>query len=159
ITAENSMGDLDESHEAEAESDLAAGRMVNRGRTALLAAIRAMSRSATALNVAELDRALVHERTAVRELERAFSRTRYLLRAVSEREALDFTRRLSGNLEEARNSQRAPIVRDDGETSDRLRQVLVRVTEAIEEGDSRALAVAAEDVLRIDPGSAALQGL
>ena len=156
ITAENSMGDLDETHEAESESDLSAGRMANRGRTALLAAIRAMSRAATALNVAELERGLVHEKTAVRELESAFSRTRYLLRAFTEREQLDLTRRLSGNLEDARSSQRNVAIADE-DGSRKLREALGQISAVTDSGDHTALAVAAEHVLAVDPSSRELQ--
>ena len=160
ITAENSMGDLDETHEAESESDLSAGRMANRGRAALLSAIRAMSRAATALNVAELDRALTHEKTAVVELEKAFSRTRYLLRAFTEREALDLGRRLTGNLEDARSSQRLPIAGSEDERQARLRSVLQELTAVAASGatDSR-LTDAATSLLEIDAGSKELQSV
>jgi hypothetical protein len=156
ITADNSMGDLDETHEAESESDLSAGRMANRGRTALLAAIRAMSRAATALNVAELERGLVHGRTAVRELESAFSRTRYLLRAFTEREELDLARRLTGNLEEARSSQRSVLIPDD-DASRQLRLTLDRL--AAGTPASSELAMAAEHLLAVDPSSSELQAV
>lgn len=157
ITEENSMDDLDESHEAENESDLSAGRMANQGRSALLAAIRAMSRAATALNVAQLDRALVHERTAVRELERAFSRTRYLLRAFTERERLDLTRRQTGNLADAQSSRRAAIDARVDEQRVQLQSVLQQLAQRGDTIAPGSLGVAAERVLAVDAASAELQ--
>jgi hypothetical protein len=54
VTGEDASGDLDETHEAESEGELADGRMANKGRASLLAAVRAMSRAAVALTVADL---------------------------------------------------------------------------------------------------------
>ena len=155
ITAENSMGDLDESHEAEGESDLSAGRMANQGRAALMAAIRAMSRAATALNVANLDQALVQERTAVRELEKAFSRTRYLLRAFTQREQLDLTRRMSGAMDEVRPGARTTISPPDDAHQLPLRQALLLLADDAVTGSS--LTAAAELVIAVDPSSPELQ--
>lgn len=106
VADENGIADLDESHEAESEADLAAGRMVNRGRAALLTAIRAMSRAALTLGEQDLTTALRHERTALTNLQEAFARQRFLMRALSQREALDFTRRLSGTFDSV---ARAPL--------------------------------------------------
>ncbi|HEY0931171.1 MAG TPA: hypothetical protein VGE27_14720 [Gemmatimonas sp.] len=110
IADENGIADLDESHEAESEGDLAAGRMVNRGRTALLTAIRAMSRAALTLGDQDLATALRHEKTALNNLQEAFSRQRFLMRALTQREALDFSRRLSGSLDSiARQTRPTPV--------------------------------------------------
>ena len=99
ISADNSMGDLDETHEAESESDLSAGRMANRGRSALLAAVRAMSRASSALTSSNVASALASEKTALKQLQEAFARSRFLMRALSQREQLDLTRRLTGRLD------------------------------------------------------------
>ena len=168
ITAENSMGDLDETHEAESESDLSAGRMANQGRTALLAAIRAMSRAATALNAGDLARALPEERNAVTQLERAFSRSRYLLRALTQREQLDMTRRGTGSLTDASRDVRPVVVADRDTRVVALRAALADLTGAGNDlarsrteasaGDvGMRLSTAAERVLRTDPSSPALQ--
>ncbi len=110
VADENGIGDLDESHEAESEADLAAGRMVNRGRTALLTAIRAMSRAALTLGEQDLTTALRHEKTALNNLQEAFARQRFLMRALTQREALDFTRRLTGSLDSiAREPRPMPV--------------------------------------------------
>lgn len=96
VATEEGLDELDESAEAEAEADLSAGRMVNRGRAALLTAIRAMSRASLALTERNLPLALRHERTALTNLQEAFARQRFLMRALSQREQLDMARRLTG---------------------------------------------------------------
>jgi hypothetical protein len=160
IAAEESMDDLDESHEAEAEGDLSAGRMVNQGRAALLAAIRSMSRAASALTTADLSRALMHERAAVVELEKAFSRTRYILRALTQRERLDLSRRLTGNLTDARSlMQPLPEPLPD-ESVTQLRSILHELTRlgAHSPGErSERLQRAAIAALAVDASSPRLQ--
>jgi hypothetical protein len=91
--------ELDEVAEAEAEGDLLAGRLQNQGRQDMTRAIRAMSRASTALTEAGLDQALRDERVALENLMRAFSRTRFILRALTQRERIDLDRRLGGALE------------------------------------------------------------
>ncbi len=156
-----SMDELDETHEAEAETDLAAGRMANRGRTALLSAVRSMSRAAGALTVADLTSALVQEKAALVQLQEAFARSRFLMRALSERETLDPTRRLTGRLDSTA-SMRAMI--PDGERNalhaawrDLLRELMsVAHTSP---PDAARLAQLAERVLHIDASSPASQRL
>ncbi|NBS59951.1 MAG: hypothetical protein EBS65_23530, partial [Betaproteobacteria bacterium] len=91
-----SMTDLNEEAEAAGEDELAAGRMVNRGRVALLGAIRNMSRAAADLTAVDVATALTHEKTALKQLEVAFSHSRIILRALADHERLDLTRRLGG---------------------------------------------------------------
>lgn len=98
-TGELGSTDLDETQEAESEGDLAAGRMGNRGRVALLSAVRAMSRAAVSLTVADVAAALPLEKTALTQLQEAFARSRFLMRALSQREQLDMSRRLTGRLD------------------------------------------------------------
>src|SRR6185312_4626133 len=109
-----SMTAINEEAEAEGEDDLLAGRNANKGRVALLRAIRSMSRAATSLNPADLQSALPNERAALASLESAFSHARILLRALSEREKLDLTRRLTGALNDASSDVRpiAPPTED-----------------------------------------------
>ncbi len=104
---EASMTDLNEVAEAEAEDDILAGRLANQGRIALSRAVRLMSRAATLLTVADLSSALAAERSALAQIEQAFSRSRIILRALSEREQLDLSRRLIGALTEASSASRA----------------------------------------------------
>ncbi len=174
-----SMNDLNEEAEAEAEGDLAAGRLANQGRMALTRAIRFMSRATTTLTNVELADALKAEKSALTQLEQAFSRTRILLRALSERERLDPTRRLSGSLTDAQSDRRAAAAPRSDPQADVLRRALAAlstltdpVTRArapqvgSESGGERSLVGAsagdrmtalAEAVLRVDPASLPLQ--
>ena len=65
-----------------------------------------MSEAATLLGVPELTGALKAEKTALEALQRAFSKSRYLLRALATRERLDMTRRLTGPLDAAAHDRR-----------------------------------------------------
>jgi hypothetical protein len=118
------LDDLGEEAEAEAEDDILAGRLENQGRVALMRAVRSMSRASAAFNVAELQPALTAARAALAQIELAFSRSRILLRALSEREALDPARRLTGDLSEARAVQRAVVRPESDATVRALRQSL-----------------------------------
>ena len=96
----------DEVEEATHAHELAEGRMENTGQAELLAAIREMSRAEARLNAADTARALESERAALKALQRAFDRRRYLLRTLPERARIDVSRRLTGELDTARSSQR-----------------------------------------------------
>ncbi len=89
---------LNEEEEAAGEDDLAAGRLVNRGRAEITRAIRAMARAAARLADSDATGALPVEKEALDYLQRAFSRSRIILRTLSERERLDAARRLTGVL-------------------------------------------------------------
>lgn len=124
VANEEGIAELDESAEAEGESELAAGRMVNRGRNALLTAIRSMSQASVSLEQSVLSTALQHEKRALDQLQEAFARQRFLMRALTQREQLDFTRRLTGTLDSiARTPAPKPPMDADSETE---RQVLRR---------------------------------
>jgi hypothetical protein len=158
----DAISDLNEEQEAEGESDLLAGRMANRGRIALLRAIRSMSRAASALTTADLATALPHERAALTQLERAFSHSRIILRALTERERLDLTRRLSGSLTEAASDTRPAAESAPDARVVSLRKVLAGI--ATLAGTSRLDADAAgrasslaATTLRVDPSSKPLQ--
>ena len=73
-------------------------RASSRRRLDLIRAIRSMSRAATELTARDLAKALVDEKAALVYLQGAFARARYILRALTERERLDLTRRLTGSL-------------------------------------------------------------
>ncbi len=96
----------DEVEEAEHSHDLAEGRFENEGQVELLTAIREMSRAEARLNDAATEPALVFERAALKALQRAFDRRRYLLRTMPERARIDQTRRLTGTLSDARSWRR-----------------------------------------------------
>jgi hypothetical protein len=157
-----SMTEINEEEEAERESDILAGRNANAGHTALLRAIRAMSRAAASLTSAEPTVALPHERTALTQLERAFSHSRILLRALTTRERLDLSRRLTGSLADAAGDSRPAMETETGSTALELRRLLTDIAALAgsrERGPSAAsrAATLAERVLRVDPSSRTLQ--
>ena len=98
----------DEEVEAEQSTELQAGRLQNRGQRDLRAATIAMSQAEKLLTGVNTADALVAERAAVAALQRAFSRDRYILRALATRSQLDPARRLTGSLAEATGWRRAP---------------------------------------------------
>jgi len=157
-----SITELNEEAEAEGEADILAGRNANAGHIALLRAIRAMSRAAAALTTADLEPALPHERSALSQLESAFSHTRILLRALSTRERLDLSRRLTGVLTDAVREQHPsaePAVDSRTAALQRALADLAAVAGRTTVDDSSAsqLTSIAEQVLRVDPGSKTLQ--
>ncbi len=85
----------DEIEEAEHAHELAEGRFENTAQVELLTAIREMSRAEARLNAADTAQALTYERAALRALQRAFDRRRYLLRTLPERARIDPARRLT----------------------------------------------------------------
>jgi hypothetical protein len=157
-----SLTELNEEAEAEGESDILAGRNANSGHIALLRAIRSMSRAAAALTTADLDPALPHERAALTQLESAFSHTRILLRALSTRERLDLSRRLTGVLTDAvREQHPSPEPAVDARTT-ALRRALsdsafVGSRRAVDDSSASRLSLIAEQVLRVDASSKPLQ--
>ncbi len=98
----------DEEVEAEQSVELQAGRLQNRGQRDLRAATIAMSQAEKLLTGVNTADALVAERAAVTALQRAFSRDRYILRAMATRSQLDPARRLTGTLAEATGWRRVP---------------------------------------------------
>jgi hypothetical protein len=174
----------DEEVEAEQSVELQAGRLQNRGQRDLRAATIAMSQAEKLLTGVNTADALVAERAAVTALQRAFSRDRYILRAMATRSQLDPARRLTGTLAEATGWRRIPpdpaVDRRTALLQDLLRGmaelVAVRLKPDTTEtrssaeptatasgapvvfGFSRARAlVLAEEAIRIDPSSAALR--
>ncbi|HKW00908.1 MAG TPA: hypothetical protein VJN96_13870, partial [Vicinamibacterales bacterium] len=154
--------ELHEENEAAGEQDLLAGRMQNRGRQDVLTAIRKMSDAATSLAVADTSAALVHERAAVAALQRAFTKSRLILRTMNVRERIDPTRRLTGDAKGEGSWRRPP---SDPETAPRvaaLRRALDRLTElagrsTFTAGDRARLTTVAESILQVDPGTAPLR--
>lgn len=145
----------DEEVEAAEESELLAGRLANRGRRDLLTAIRLMSDAATALNEVDLQAALAAEREALAALQRAFVRSRYLLRTLTTRERIDLERRLTGVLADLARDPRAAAGATVPTRRAELRRILSELTAlsaATPLGSperARAGALAA-DVLRLD---------
>jgi len=115
-----------------------------------------------ALTPADLDPALPHERSALAQLESAFSHTRILLRALSTRERLDLSRRLTGVLTDAVREQRASPEPGVDARTESLQHALRDVASVaggnvFDDRSAARLAAIAEQVLRVDAGSKALQ--
>lgn len=159
---ESDMTMLDEHEEAEAEGDILDGRGANLGRIALVRAVRAMSSASKLLIEANASEALSRERIALRELERAFSHTRIILRALNQQERLDMSRRMTGPLLEAGRDVRPVPVAAATQRTVSLRKALSGVAVLLNVGatpsDLAAQASAlAETVLRIDASSKPMQ--
>jgi hypothetical protein len=158
VIAAANAADIDEAKEAENEGEILVGRLVNRGRTALVAAIRQMSQASAALNEGDPKRALPIERQALISLQQAFSRTRYLLRALTQRERLDLSRRLTGVLALARPDARPQEAATLDSSVAALRQALREIS-MIASGrrPQSAASVVAQSVLAVDPSDSTLQ--
>jgi hypothetical protein len=151
----------DEEVEAAQSTELQEGRLQNRGQRDLRAATIAMSQAEKLLTDANLPAALTAERAAVAALQRAFTRDRYILRALASRTTLDASRRLTGDVSTAADWRRSPREVPENRRAARL-QDLLRGVAALSEADaaatfeSRAL-VLAEEALRVDAASASLR--
>jgi hypothetical protein len=153
---------LHEDTEALGEADLMAGRMKNQGRRDLIEAIRRMSDAAASLVLVDVPVALKLERSALDALERAFSKSRYILRTIPVRERIDEGRRLSGSL-----TGLVPVRRDgaDASLSPRVAEIRRAVDQLTAFGMRRAFGPSdsgeasrlSEALLRVDPRSPALQ--
>jgi hypothetical protein len=154
---------LHEEEEAAGEEDLAAGRLANQGRLDLIRAIRSMSRAAAALAEPDVAAALPIEKQALVFLQRAFSRSRYILRTLSERERIDLSRRLSGTLAALARPARPAAEPAPNPRIAALRLVLADIAALAADpaattvaGRSRAVALA-QRLLEIDASSPALR--
>jgi hypothetical protein len=162
VIAAAGLTDLNETAEAEAEGDVLAGRLANRGRIELVRAIRSMSRAATGLTATDLDKALADEKAALVYLQGAFARARYILRALTERERLDLSRRLSGSLAGVLRDVR-PVAKGTPEAGTvALRAALADVAslsgaDELGRDESARAARLAQSILQIDPASPPLQ--
>ena len=156
---------LHEEEEAAGEEDLAAGRLINQGRADLMRAIRTMSRAAALLIEPNVSGALPIEKEALVYLQRAFSRSRYILRTLSERERIDLSRRLTGTLAALARPSRPAAAHAPSPRVTSLRQVLVDVAALASDpaagtgaGMSRAAALA-QRLWKIDPAASALRDI
>src|SRR6185436_9928243 len=95
-------------------------------------------------------------------LERAFSHTRIILRALTERERLDFTRRLTGTLTDASRDTRPAVEVEPNALVTSLRSALADIatlaaTRPLDENVAARASSLAATVLRVDPSSKMLQ--
>ena len=158
----SSLTELNEEAEAAGEADLAAGLLANQGRADLIRAIRSMSHASTSLNGSEVERALKEERQALVYLQRAFTRARFILRALTERERLDLSRRLTGVLDATARGARPAVEAAATPKVANLRRALASVAElasgrgTTRERAARAAALA-QSILTVDPSAERLQ--
>jgi hypothetical protein len=148
----------DEEVEAAGEHEVAEGRLENRGRVDLVLAIRAMSEAAASLTAADLTTGLAQERQALAALQRAFTRSRYILRTLSERERVEASRRLTGSLDGAARDVREPATAAASPRTDALGRALTETRALAARADlARAQAAAADAIaaslLRVDPAA------
>ncbi|MGH9314350.1 MAG: DUF4175 family protein, partial [Vicinamibacterales bacterium] len=92
----------DEEEEAARSHEIEEGRLENTARRDMLDAVRHMTVVETRLTAADTGGAIPPARAAVKALERTFGRRRYFLRTLPVRGRIDPSRRLSGELAEAR---------------------------------------------------------
>jgi hypothetical protein len=154
----------DEEVEAEQSTELQEGRLANRGQRDLRAATVAMSQAEKLLTGADTSAALKAERAAVVALQRAFSRERYILRALATRSQLDLSRRLTGDVVPSIGWRRLPDMRPASRRAAHLQSLLqglggaLRAQPITRVEEARAsLAVLAELAIRADAESPALR--
>lgn len=148
----------DEEIEAEQSHEIQEGRLENTARRDINTAIGHMTRVEQGLAGANIRSALPPARLAVEALQRAFGRSRYLLRSLAVRSRLDMSRRLVGDTARARGWKR---LREDHETSvtigpRELFNQLLDAGNAAHRGEGIHPArweALAESALRIDPAS------
>jgi hypothetical protein len=152
---------LHEEEEAHGEEDIAAGRLANQGRLDLMRAIRSMSRAAARLADHDAAAALPIEKEALASLQRAFSRSRYILRTLGERERLDLSRRLTGVLAALARPRRPAVEPELPPRAAALRRLLADTAALAADfragaDIARRSADLAQRALQIDPASAPL---
>lgn len=145
----------DEIEEAAHSHEVTEGRLENTGRAEMLKAINFMSRVEAELNAGRAPEALVLEREALKSLERAFDRRRYFLRTLPDRSRIDVTRRLTGNLKDARSWTRDRLAIETPVGLEQQR-ILMRDLAAAANGGEVDAALAAR-VAALDPSENALQ--
>jgi hypothetical protein len=94
-----------EEEEAENSDEIQGGRLQNRGQAELTEATRQMTRAEQALTNADTGPAIVAQKAALAAVQRAQSRQRYFLRTTPVPGQIDPTRRLTGDLSEAKASE------------------------------------------------------
>jgi hypothetical protein len=154
--------DIDETGEAAREEEIAAGRLKNPGYVDIMFATRHMSHAATVLTIADTTAGLKAERAALASLQRAFSKNRYLLRALATQQQLDSSRRLGGKLAGLVPESRPASAPTASPRTLALRRALSGIAElagrAAYSDDDRAKALAlSEALLRLDPAATSVR--
>lgn len=153
--------DLHEEAHARADQDAAEGRLAQQGRLELSRAVQAMAETAALLEAADLPPAHAAGERALTHLQQAFSSSRYILRALPEREELDLERRLSGSVDEAGSAAHPAYTAESDVLVRTLREVLTDLTAIGAEGtgDADLLLKAASRVLSAAPARTDYQAI
>lgn len=114
----------DEEEEAEHSNEIQEGRLENTARREIWRAVAFMTTVEQALAGRDTGGALTAAVKAVDALQRAFTRNRYILRTLPSRLRIDPSRRLSGDLDEARDGSRAVAPATEAASVVLSRQVL-----------------------------------
>jgi hypothetical protein len=146
----------DEVAEAEAGHEIVEGRLENEAQVELLNAIREMSRAEARLNDGDTGQALVFERAALRALQRAFDRRRYLLRTLPERTRIDLARRLTGDRQDARPRRQTAATAPADPIVNAARGALVAIGA---DHPGSVPATLAARIIAVDPDDAELQAI
>ena len=139
----------DEIEEAQHAQELVVGRFENAAQVELLTAIREM-------NAADSAQALTSERAALRALQRAFDRRRYLLRTLPERARIDPARRLTGDVSAVSPAVRPQAANESDPTIAKARPVMAALEYAIAHQENLGASLAS-DALGVAPSSEVLQ--
>jgi hypothetical protein len=122
-----------------------------------------MSRAEQALVAVNTASALAAAKAAVEALQRAFGRSRYILRTIPVGSRVDPSRRLTGELSDARDWRRDPNPPSLDRDTREARLLLARILDtasAVQDGraiDRSVFTSLAEQALAIDPGAAIWQ--
>jgi hypothetical protein len=156
----------DEEEEAGNSDEIQGGRLQNRGQAELTEATRQMTRAEQALTNADTGPAIVAQKAALAAVQKALSRQRYFLRTTPVPGQIDPTRRLTGDLSEAKASQWPGAATAGTARADAIRvilQALATIASGLDSPAAPAQAradtarVAAGRVLALDPASAAMR--
>jgi hypothetical protein len=150
----------DEEIEAEQSTEIAEGRLRNPARRDISLAVRDMTRVEQGLTGGHFDQALAAAKSAVTALQRAFGRTRYLLRTLPTQSRIDPSRRHAGSLTAVSDWERA---RPDasGRTNDGVLSLFdgVMALARAERPTSLDIERIAERAVSMAPSSAAWQDI
>ncbi len=146
----------DEEEEAEQSHEIQEGRLENRARRDIAAAVRHMTLAERGLAALSTSAALPPAKAAVEALQRAFGHRRYFLRAAPARSRIDPSRRLTGELSSAARWLRAKAPPEDDAPAARARALIARIRSLQSSGGGATapeIARLAEEALAVDPSS------
>ena len=152
----------DEVEEAEQSHEIQEGRLEDRARRDISAAVRHMTLAERGLAASSTSAALPPAKAAVEALQRAFGHSRYILRAAPLRSRIDPSRRLTGDLRSASSWLRQVEPQSNDSPAARARALIARLRSVAALGGSphaADIARLAEEALAVDPSSADWQGV